>query len=220
MAQDLERVYTINLGKVLLSQSQHRAVRAINMIREFARHHMKVEEIKIEEELAHQVWARGVRSPPRKIRVRMSTTDDGYVLVSAYNEEADTGAAPAQEDDQAAAGPAQEPDTGAAPAQEAEGQEAAMESQAVAEPAKDDEGKTKEAKPGHGADPQAVAEPPGASKADEAGVVDDTPEPPKETRAKAEDGKGPAKGPGDNADPEPGGSKAKDGQEPPKEPKD
>ena len=87
MSQELERVYTINLGKVVLSQSQHRSVRAINMIREFARHHMKVEEIKIEEELAHQIWSRGVRSPPRKIRVRMSKTDEGYVLVSPYEEE-------------------------------------------------------------------------------------------------------------------------------------
>ena len=88
MSQDLERVYTINLGKVLLSQSQHRAVRAINMIKEFARHHMKVEEIKIEEDLAHIVWARGMRSPPRRIRVRMSKTDEGYVLVSPYDEDA------------------------------------------------------------------------------------------------------------------------------------
>ncbi len=87
MSQDLERVYTINLGKVLLSQSQHRAVRAINMIREFARHHMKIDEVKIEEELAHQIWARGARSPPRKIRVRISKTDEGYILVSPYNEE-------------------------------------------------------------------------------------------------------------------------------------
>ncbi len=87
MSQELERVYTINLGKVLLSQSQHRAVRAINMIREFARHHMKVETIKIEEELAHQIWARGVRSPPRKVRVRMTKTDEGYILVSQYSEE-------------------------------------------------------------------------------------------------------------------------------------
>ena len=80
MSQELERVYTIPLGKVLISQSQHRAVRAINMIKEFAQHHMKVEIIKIDEELAHQIWARGVRSPPRKIKVRMSKTDEGYVL--------------------------------------------------------------------------------------------------------------------------------------------
>ena len=87
MSQELERVYTINLGKVLLSVDTHRAPRAINMIKEFARHHMKTEEIKIEEDLAHIIWSKGVRSPPRKIRVRMSKTDEGYVLVSAYTDE-------------------------------------------------------------------------------------------------------------------------------------
>ena len=90
MSQELERVYTINLGKVKLSQSQHRAVRAINMIREFARHHMKVETIKIEEELAQQIWSKGVRNPPRKVRVRMSKTDEGFILVSRYDEEAES----------------------------------------------------------------------------------------------------------------------------------
>ena len=90
MSQELERVYTIPLGKVLLSQSQHRAVRAINMIREFARKHMKTEQIKIDEEVAHLIWARGVRSPPRKIRVRMTKTDDGYILVSNYEDEGET----------------------------------------------------------------------------------------------------------------------------------
>ena len=97
MSQELERVYTINLGKVKLSQSQHRAVRAINMIREFAQHHMKVETIKIEEELAHEVWAKGVRSPPRKVRVRMSKTDEGYVLVSRYDEDVESKVTPEKE---------------------------------------------------------------------------------------------------------------------------
>jgi len=97
MSQELERVYTINLGKALLSQSQHRSVRAINMIKEFARHHMKVEQIKIEEDLAHQIWAKGVRSPPRKVRVRMSKTEDGYVLVSPYDEEAESSVTPEKE---------------------------------------------------------------------------------------------------------------------------
>jgi len=87
LSQELERVYTINLGKALLSVDTHRAPRAINMIKEFARHHMKTGEIRIEEDLAHQVWSKGVRSPPRKIRVRMSKTDEGYVLVSPYTDE-------------------------------------------------------------------------------------------------------------------------------------
>ena len=84
MSEELERVYTINLGKVLLSQSQHRSVRALNMIREFARRHMRTQSVKIDEDLAQQIWARGVRRPPRKIRVRMYKTDTGDILVSKY----------------------------------------------------------------------------------------------------------------------------------------
>jgi len=87
LSQELERVYTIPLGKVLLSQSQHRAVRAINMIREFARKHMKTQEIKIDEEVAHLIWSKGVRSPPRKIRVKLTKTDDGYILVTNYQDD-------------------------------------------------------------------------------------------------------------------------------------
>ena len=90
LSQDLERVYTIPLGKVLLSQSQHRAVRAINMIREFARKHMKTQEIKIDEEVAHLIWSKGVRSPPRKIRVKMTKTDDGYILVTNYEDDVES----------------------------------------------------------------------------------------------------------------------------------
>ncbi len=57
------------------------------MIREFARHHMKTEDVKIDEELAQQIWKRGIRHPPRKIRVRMTKTDEGFVLISPYEEE-------------------------------------------------------------------------------------------------------------------------------------
>jgi len=87
MSQELERVYTINLGKVLLSPNNQRAKRAINMIKEFTRHHMKNEEVKIEESLSHLIWKRGIKHPPRKIRVSMTKTDQGFVLVSPYEEE-------------------------------------------------------------------------------------------------------------------------------------
>ena len=87
MSQDVERVYTINLGKVLLSPDNQRAKRAVNMIKEFARHHMKTQQVKIEEDVSHLLWSRGIKHPPRKIRVRMTKTDEGYVLVSKYEAE-------------------------------------------------------------------------------------------------------------------------------------
>ncbi len=97
MSQELERVYTINLGKVLLSPNNQRAKRAINMIKEFARHHMKTEEIKIEETVSHLIWKRGIRHPPRKIRVSMTKTDQGFILVSPYEEEIEEETKPKQE---------------------------------------------------------------------------------------------------------------------------
>ena len=39
MSEESERVYTVNLGKVLLTPNNQRAKRAINMVKEFARHH-------------------------------------------------------------------------------------------------------------------------------------------------------------------------------------
>ena len=90
MSQDVERVYTVNLGKVLLSPDNQRAKRAVNMIKEFARHHMKIEQIKLEEDVSHLLWSRGIKHPPRKIRVRMTKTDEGYVLVSKYEGEEET----------------------------------------------------------------------------------------------------------------------------------
>lgn len=85
--ETLERVYTINLGKVWLSPNNQRAKRAINMIKEFATHHMKSENVKIEEDVSHLVWARGIRRPPRKIRVKLTKDDDGNILISKYEEE-------------------------------------------------------------------------------------------------------------------------------------
>ncbi len=97
MSQELERVHTINLGKVLLSPNNQRAKRAINMIKEYAARHMKTEEIKIEESISHQIWKRGIRHPPRKIRVKMTKTDEGFVLVSPYEEEIEEEEIPTKE---------------------------------------------------------------------------------------------------------------------------
>jgi len=97
MSQELERVYTINLGKVLLSPNNQRAKRAVNMVKEYARHHMKTEEIKIEEAVNHQIWKRGIKHPPRKIRVRMTKTDEGFVLVSPYEKEVEESVQPTKE---------------------------------------------------------------------------------------------------------------------------
>ena len=111
MSQELERVYTINLGKVLLSPNNQRAKRAVNMVKEYARHHMKTEEIKIEESVNHQIWKRGIKHPPRKIRVRMTKTDEGFVLVSPYEKEIEEAVQPTKEKKTPAVEEKPEPET-------------------------------------------------------------------------------------------------------------
>src|SRR3990172_851719 len=111
MSQELERVYTINLGKVLLSPNNQRAKRAVNMVKEYGRHHMKTEEIKIEERGNHQIWKRGIKNPPRKIRVRMTKTDEGFVLVSPYEKEIEEAVQPTKEKKTPAVEEKPEPET-------------------------------------------------------------------------------------------------------------
>ena len=111
MSQELERVYTINLGKVLLSPNNQRAKRAVNMVKEYARHHMKTQEIKIEEGVNHQIWKRGIKHPPRKIRVRMTKTDEGFVLVSPYEKEIEEDVKPTKEKKTPAVEEKPEPET-------------------------------------------------------------------------------------------------------------
>lgn len=82
-----ERVYTINLGRVVLAPDNRRSKRAINMIRDFAIKHMKSEEIIIDEELNELIWARGIRSPPRRVRVLITKDASGVVTVKPYREE-------------------------------------------------------------------------------------------------------------------------------------
>ena len=83
--ENTTHVYTINLGKAWLTPQYRRTDRVINMIKEFAKRHMKNENIKIDQELNKEIWKQGKTHPPRKVRVRMSL-DDNVVLVSSYQE--------------------------------------------------------------------------------------------------------------------------------------
>jgi large subunit ribosomal protein L31e len=43
---------------------------------------MKPEEMVIDPAVNEAIWARGITNPPRKIRVRLSKDDEGFVTVS------------------------------------------------------------------------------------------------------------------------------------------
>lgn len=84
--ENLTRVYTINLGRAWITPQYKRTDRVVNMIREFAKKHMKSDEIKLDQDLNRQLWARGKTNPPRKVRVKMVKDEDGVVTISLYEE--------------------------------------------------------------------------------------------------------------------------------------
>lgn len=95
--ENITRVYTINLGRAWITPKYRRTDRVINMIREFAEKHMKSGEVKLDQDLNRQIWARGKTNPPRKVRVKMVKDEDDVVTVSLYEEpvETTTASAPA-----------------------------------------------------------------------------------------------------------------------------
>ncbi|MEM2917911.1 MAG: 50S ribosomal protein L31e [Candidatus Altiarchaeota archaeon] len=70
-----ERVYMVPLGNAFQTPKTRRARKAINMIREFLKRHTKTENIKIDSSLNEKIWERGIKKPPRRIKVKVIKKD-------------------------------------------------------------------------------------------------------------------------------------------------
>ena len=78
---ELERLYMIPLRDAYEAPKTRRAKKAIRIIKEFARRHMKGENVKISEGVNKAVWSRGAEKPPRRITVLMRKDEDGTIHV-------------------------------------------------------------------------------------------------------------------------------------------
>ncbi len=77
-----ERIYTVPLRKAYWTGSRlRRANRSVRILREFVDRHMKPEELLIQPEVNHRIWARGIQKPPRRLRIRATKNADNLVRV-------------------------------------------------------------------------------------------------------------------------------------------
>ena len=76
-----ERTYTVPLRKVWGPPRGKRTPRAARLLRAFVKRHMKAENVEISNEVNEELWARGIRKPPRKITVRLVKDKEGRVIV-------------------------------------------------------------------------------------------------------------------------------------------
>lgn len=74
-----ERIYVIPLRKAKSARRQRRTSRAVKIVHEFLRRHMKSEEIKLNQALNRKLWERGAKHHLPRIRVRVVKQDDGSI---------------------------------------------------------------------------------------------------------------------------------------------
>ncbi len=79
--EPLTRVYVVPLGVAFEAPAYRRSKVAIRIIKEFTKRHMKANEINIQEDVNKTIWARGIRHPPRRIKLEMERDEDGLVSV-------------------------------------------------------------------------------------------------------------------------------------------
>ena len=64
------REYIVNLRQEVIKAPRFkRAKRAVKALKEFVKRHLRVEEVKISNELNNYIWNRGIRKPPTKFKI-------------------------------------------------------------------------------------------------------------------------------------------------------
>jgi len=87
-----ERIYTIPLSRAWISPPKKRAPRAVRIVRSFIQKHMKIkteveeegeepEKLVLSNEVNQKIWSRGIKEPPRNIRVRAVKDKEGVITV-------------------------------------------------------------------------------------------------------------------------------------------
>ena len=81
MVDEIERVYTVPLNRMLKSSRREKAESAIKFLKSFLARHMKTDgsRVKLSKELNSSVWMKGMQKPPRKIRVKAKRDAKGEV---------------------------------------------------------------------------------------------------------------------------------------------
>jgi len=87
-----ERIYTIPLSRAWISPPKKRTPRAVRIVKSFIQKHMKIkteaeeegeepEKLVLSNEVNQKIWSRGIREPPRNIRVRAVKDKEGVITV-------------------------------------------------------------------------------------------------------------------------------------------
>lgn len=86
--EEKEQIFTVPLSKCKNLPRTKRAKVAMETVRSYISTHMKVPEkdVWVDASVNDRIWARGMKKPPLKIRVKAMKFEDGLVEVSTLEE--------------------------------------------------------------------------------------------------------------------------------------
>jgi large subunit ribosomal protein L31e len=86
--EEEEHIFTVPLSKCKNIPRTKRARVAVKVIKSYIGSHMKVPEsdVWVDASVNDSIWARGIKKPPSKIRVKAIKFEDGLVEVSTLEE--------------------------------------------------------------------------------------------------------------------------------------
>jgi large subunit ribosomal protein L31e len=140
---ELERIYTVPLKEAWNAQRYRRSEKAMMVLKAFAQRHMKATTITVDTSVNEAIWARGIKSPPHKIRVKMTKDSDGAVIVTMAEVDAKAQAKEARAEAKAEA-KAKKPKAQKQKAEKAEAKEPEVEAKAEAAAVPEAEAEKKE----------------------------------------------------------------------------
>ena len=76
-----ERIYIVPLAKARKGPRNKWAKKSIRFLREYMARHFKPESLIISQEVNEKIWEKGIKKPPRKLKVRATKNIDGLVVI-------------------------------------------------------------------------------------------------------------------------------------------
>jgi large subunit ribosomal protein L31e len=86
--EEEEHIFTVSLSKCKNLPRTKRAKVAMETVRSYISSHMKVpkDDVWVDSSVNNLIWAKGLKKPPSKIRVKAMKFEDGLVEVSTLEE--------------------------------------------------------------------------------------------------------------------------------------
>jgi len=79
----VEKIITVNIRREVLKKPYwNRSAEALSVLRKYLKKHVKAKRIVIDSKMNEKIWQRGIKRPLMRMRVKVTTSDDGTAKVT------------------------------------------------------------------------------------------------------------------------------------------